>query len=181
MKKLIIIVLISLLSVVVVAANGNDDQGQPNDPDNNERANACYEGGSMEDANCSTEWEWVCGWHLIRWETDGSYDLPATCAILLPPAPVSETTTVTISCTRPDFFYSSDELEDTPSVLTIGSTSFTDACGNPITGTVQIISNVYEQSPGIYVCDTGGLTYEVRVVWSGPTGHTEYYTGNCLL
>jgi hypothetical protein len=89
MKKLLYIVLLMLsLSVAVQAL---DDQGNPNDPTINERANACYEDGSMA-GKCDTQWEWEAGWYLIRFEYGliSREDFPAQYAILLPPLPVEE-------------------------------------------------------------------------------------------
>lgn len=64
---------------------GTDDLGNPNDPNKNERANACFEGGTMA-GKCDSEWAWTCGWYLIRYEA-GIFSravFPDTCAILLP-------------------------------------------------------------------------------------------------
>jgi len=179
MKKLIIIVFIALLSVFMVVADGVDDRGQPNDPDTNDRANACYEGGSMEHAGCSTEWEWVCGWHLIRWEADGSYDMPVTCRILLPPE--LETSQTVLSCIPADSHFSSDEIEDTGVITTSPLPPFpTDLCGNSMALIINFVGNVYATGFDFY-CDTGGSPYELRFIWTGVEGsYTEYYTGNCL-
>lgn len=188
MKKLLILIFITLLSVASVSADGFDDQGQPNDPTTNERANACFEGGSMEDANCTTDWEWICGWHLIRWENDMSYVMPATCQILIPPPPpvaVSEPAVVVpaVGCmiTTPDFYENRDEMPGGV-VLVITSPSFINSCGDVMTPTVQLVSNVSQSVPSnIYVCDTVGLPYEIRVIWSSVSGSfTEFRTGNCV-
>lgn len=45
LKRTILTMLIMLFSVVLVSADGVDDQGNPNDPDVNNRANACFYGG----------------------------------------------------------------------------------------------------------------------------------------
>ena len=93
----LIIALFALLSLTLVAtASGIDDEGNPNDPNLNNRANACFEGGSLE-GRCDTididengsvdeweiEWHYVCGWYLIRYE-NGLIDqsnLPDGCKI----------------------------------------------------------------------------------------------------
>ncbi|MEQ8674927.1 MAG: hypothetical protein RLP44_03840 [Aggregatilineales bacterium] len=62
----VITIVLSLLVFGVVFA-GFDDEGNPNDPRINERANACYEGGTLE-GKCSTEAEWQAGWYLIRYQ-----------------------------------------------------------------------------------------------------------------
>jgi len=75
------VVILLLASFAVFAAGGVDDRGNPNDPATNERANACFEGGSM-DGKCTTtdidengsveeweiDWHFECGWYLIRYE-----------------------------------------------------------------------------------------------------------------
>jgi hypothetical protein len=88
-----------VLSSIVVLAVGFDDEGNPNDPTVNERANACYETGSME-TKCGNndwnkngvvdsyeiQWDWTCGWYLIRFEYElvSREDFPTQCSILLP-------------------------------------------------------------------------------------------------
>jgi hypothetical protein len=84
---------------VSLADTGLDDQGNPNDPAVNARANACYPGGAME-GKCDTEWEWTCGWYLIRYNA-GMYSrsqVPATCASLLPPVLKGAKTYPTVGC-----------------------------------------------------------------------------------
>jgi len=82
-KNVTTAMIISLLAITVLANNqtGEDDQGNPNDPGINERANACFEYGTMENS-CNTtdinengsvedwevEWMWTCGWYKIRAE-----------------------------------------------------------------------------------------------------------------
>jgi hypothetical protein len=67
--------------VVVGALMAQDDRGNVNDPGFNERANACFAGGSLE-GKCHTtdadfdgdiddldiEYMWWCGWYKIRVE-----------------------------------------------------------------------------------------------------------------
>jgi hypothetical protein len=81
MKTRWLIVVATLILVVVGAIMAQDDQGQVNDPGFNERANACFAGGSLE-GKCHTtdadrdgdidqldvEFMWWCGWYLIRVE-----------------------------------------------------------------------------------------------------------------
>jgi hypothetical protein len=84
-KKLLPIFVLCLLAVGVLAQEGVDDEGNPNNPNENDRANACYSGGTME-GKCDTEWEWVCGWYMIRFDA-GLFtreEIPFTCAVLLP-------------------------------------------------------------------------------------------------
>jgi hypothetical protein len=59
--------LIAVAATIVIAEKGFDDQGNVNDPRVNPRANACYEGGSLE-GKCDTDIEWIAGWYLIRYE-----------------------------------------------------------------------------------------------------------------
>jgi hypothetical protein len=67
MLRRISIVIAVLIFASLVSADdaGFDDHGNPNDPRINERANACYEGGTMED-RCRIEFDWQVGWYLIR-------------------------------------------------------------------------------------------------------------------
>lgn len=87
-----------------------DDQGNPNDPALNERANACFAGGSLEgkchttdaDANgviddLDVAFMWWCGWYIIRAEQgllraedtpEGCYFEPAPVATGCPEFPV---------------------------------------------------------------------------------------------
>lgn len=101
-SRVLIIVITLLIFGCLVSAL--DDEGNPNDPTVNDRANACYEDGSMA-GKCDTEWEWNCGWYIIRFEY-GIFEranVIATCASLLPPEdvvtmlPESETELVTPS------------------------------------------------------------------------------------
>lgn len=93
LKKLILLIYIAfLIGTVVIAQTGLDDQGKPNDPNENERANACYEGGSMED-KCDTDWEWMCGWYIIRLDPQNEAsraEFPPACINLLPPQIIVE-------------------------------------------------------------------------------------------
>lgn len=88
--KILFLCGILALSLAITFADGFDDQGNPNDPNENESANACFEEGSM-DGKCVTNWEWECGWYLIRFEYGllSREDFPAGCASLLPPLPLS--------------------------------------------------------------------------------------------
>jgi hypothetical protein len=92
LKRLLITLALLSLSFSAVLALGTDDEGNPNDPNVNERANACFGDGSME-GKCDTDWEWECGWHLIRFEYEltSREDFPTKCASLLPPIPEGET------------------------------------------------------------------------------------------
>lgn len=82
--------LIAIVGVFFTLADGFDDRGNPNDPATNERANACFEGGSMA-RKCIQEWEWTCGWYIIRIDDDLMTvdDLPPYCNILVDYAPVT--------------------------------------------------------------------------------------------
>jgi hypothetical protein len=84
-KKLFFVLLVLSFSVLVFAL---DDQGNPNDPTINERANACYEDGSMA-GKCLTAWDWEGGWYLIRFQSGliSRENFPLQFVILLPPLP----------------------------------------------------------------------------------------------
>lgn len=102
------IVGLSAVIILLFVANSltQENTDSSNHPDNNEDANACYEGGTMagrcnDDSNGDgivsqeeIDWAWRCGWYLIRYET-GIYErdeLPADCIILLPRENIGETT-----------------------------------------------------------------------------------------
>jgi hypothetical protein len=86
--RLIILGLICglLFTIGVVMAQENvDDEGNPNNPNISERANACFDGGSMA-GKCDSDWEWNCGWYLIRFEYGifSRDNFPTQCGSLLP-------------------------------------------------------------------------------------------------
>jgi hypothetical protein len=96
LKKLLIVLLVLSFSFLAFAL---DDQGNPNDPHTNDRANACYEDGSMA-GKCDTDWEWEAGWYLIRFEAGmiSREDFPAQYAILLPPLPGETNSHTFVGC-----------------------------------------------------------------------------------
>jgi hypothetical protein len=70
LRRLVLTLLaITVMSGVVMAQSGLDDEGNPNDPRMNERANACYDGGSLA-GKCDTQVEWDAGWYLIRYQNN---------------------------------------------------------------------------------------------------------------
>ena len=85
------IMILILSSLLVLAEDGFDDQGDVNDPTDNDRANACYEGGSM-DGKCDEEVEWQAGWYLIRYEFGmlTREEVPGWVVWVLPPEIVPE-------------------------------------------------------------------------------------------
>lgn len=91
MSILVAVVLTFAFTVLLVVADGTDDRGNQNDPTVNERANACYEGGSME-GKCSSTIEWQAGWYLIRYEYGllSRDEIPAWVIWVLPPEVVPE-------------------------------------------------------------------------------------------
>jgi hypothetical protein len=69
MKRLgMILVFLLLTAFAVSAQDSTDDAGNLNDPLVNERANACYEGGSWEGKCGDDEYLWIAGWYYIRLE-----------------------------------------------------------------------------------------------------------------
>lgn len=78
-----------ILGIVFLLHDGIDDDGMPNIPLFNERANACYGGGSLS-GTCVTEADWQCGWAWIRLENGliPREDLPQECHALLSAADV---------------------------------------------------------------------------------------------
>lgn len=79
-------IILALAVITTLGVMAEDDEGNPNDPRENERANACYEGGVMED-KCDTNWEWTCGWYVIRYNYQmiGEEGVPETCESLITP------------------------------------------------------------------------------------------------
>jgi len=111
MKRLIPLILIFVLATFsALAADGVDDRGNPNNPEVNDRANACFDGGSMAGKCDSTDidgdgeieqgevdWHYTCGWFMIRFE-EGLFtreEIPLTCLSLLPSEPKPEPQEVT--------------------------------------------------------------------------------------
>lgn len=92
MRKLIfLLMMIGILSLSVVSTLAQED----NDPNTNPDANACLAGGSME-GKCNNDadgdgvvtdeeidWQWTCGWYLIRFEHGLLPGIPEDCAILI--------------------------------------------------------------------------------------------------
>lgn len=69
-RKWFWLMLVAVLLLPLLFAHAQesvDDQGNPNDPAVNPRANACYAGASM-DGKCHEEIDWIAGWYLIRFE-----------------------------------------------------------------------------------------------------------------
>ena len=107
----ITVISVVILSVFVVMAYtpGFDDQGNFNDPAINPRANACYDGGTME-GKCDTEWEYNAGWYLIRFEYGiiTRNNFPAEYASVLPslvqitPAGMPTSTALNTATSLPD-------------------------------------------------------------------------------
>jgi hypothetical protein len=82
---LIIYVLVMVLGgAVLLLHDGIDDEGVPNIPLINERANACYSGASLS-GRCETDEDWQCGWAWIRLENNliTRDTFPEECATLL--------------------------------------------------------------------------------------------------
>lgn len=108
-------VYLSLISIILLGMSITvqaqvDDLGNLNDPNTNERANACFQGGSLE-GKCNididndsvvslaeTTWAWECGWYLIRFEYGllTRENFPAFCSILLPSEANAEDTNALI-------------------------------------------------------------------------------------
>lgn len=87
MKRVLLLILVFAL-LIPIGITTAQEPGTKAD-------NACYEGGSMA-GKCDTEWEWVCGYYLARWESAGGWNTPnnlfnSACISLLPPPPVAGT------------------------------------------------------------------------------------------
>jgi hypothetical protein len=79
------IIVCLIVAGIVLAIPGYDDRGVVNDPNVNERANACYEGSSLE-GKCDTQVMWDAGWYLIRYQYGllGRGDIPEIYHWILP-------------------------------------------------------------------------------------------------
>lgn len=77
-------IIVLIIGLAILLHDGLDDDGLPNLPLFNERANACYAGGSLA-GSCATETDWQCGWAWIRLENGmiTRDDLPQECHHLL--------------------------------------------------------------------------------------------------
>lgn len=90
MKRIVLVLLLIVVLVmsfaIIKAADSVDDQGNPNDPAVNDRANACYTGGSLE-GKCDSDLLWAAGWYLIRFEHGmiTRHDFPGLYVWVLPP------------------------------------------------------------------------------------------------
>jgi hypothetical protein len=137
-KKILLLLFVLSFSVLIFAL---DDQGNPNDPNVNERANACYEDGSMA-GKCNMDWEWEAGWYLIRFEFGliSREEFPPRFQHLLPALPVENRTgnggtvpTATFTPGKNCQYRGSAEYVDfgTGNYLPIGSPIYMDAnCAN---------------------------------------------------
>lgn len=95
----LLLVLAMLVGSISAFASGYDDRGVVNDPHENDRANACFDEATLEN-RCDTtdldedgdveqwekDWMWVCGWYLIRYESDmiTRDGFPSICEWVLP-------------------------------------------------------------------------------------------------
>ena len=88
-KQILIMCVVMLMTSIFTVAL--DDEGNPNNPTVNDRANACYEDGSMAN-KCDTDWEWKCGWHLIQFEYNLTTrdEFPSWCISIIPPETLPE-------------------------------------------------------------------------------------------
>jgi len=156
MKRFLPIVLILIFATVLVQAE--DDMGNVNDPGENDRANACYDDGSLA-YKCDTDWEWECGWYLIRFEYDSlSRDnFPDWCASLLPP--IEENSTEVEGC-RPHL----------GSYLYFGSGNYL-ASGAPTYSDARC-TNAYSNINSDLVYAPGGST-EATAICVANSSHTD--------
>lgn len=83
MNRMLKVCMVMTLVVVVLLPLG------PVQAQNAAEDNACYAGGTLA-GKCDTEWEWVCGWYLARWEAAGGWakfgnSIVDWCSSILPP------------------------------------------------------------------------------------------------
>ncbi len=86
MKKLSLLAIILLLTIGGIPAVSADEPLPETAEDN-----WCYPGGDWDDGRCVTNWHWVCGWYMARYEA-GKLSRPQIldmCKHLLPSLPQS--------------------------------------------------------------------------------------------
>lgn len=163
LKRTILTMLIMLFSVVLVSADGVDDQGNPNDPNVNDRANACYTDGAMAD-KCDTPWEWICGWHVIRLDAQDEASraaFPPACTSLLPAyieyvPPVTAPSTPSIGCVQVTNIPSSIDFGG--GYWLTGNVTFYQSADCTITPGVAVWNLVYAPAPfdALTLCNLNG-------------------------
>ena len=128
-RSILLFVMLLITSLVVFAS---DDKGNPNEPADNDRANACYEDGSMA-GKCDTQWEWECGWYLIRFESGmiSPDTFPAGCGSVLP---LDVVTAPSIGCQ----LFTGTYVFFTGNFLPTGTTTYTDAACTIPSGTTGL-------------------------------------------
>ena len=116
LKKTFFITIVMLIILVITSMLifAKDDRGNSNDPTSNERANACYDDGSMA-GKCDTELEWQAGWYLIRFEHGliERDDFPDWLVWVLPPEPlpgIMSPVTSPLTATCPSVVFSCNQL-----------------------------------------------------------------------
>ncbi|MGB7338367.1 MAG: hypothetical protein WBC91_05700 [Phototrophicaceae bacterium] len=82
---IMVIVCLVVSSLLVIADDSFDDEGNPNDPTINIRANACFDEGSLA-GKCDSDLMWTAGWYLIRLEQGifSAEDIPSFLWWILP-------------------------------------------------------------------------------------------------
>lgn len=159
MKRLLVVLMITIFATLVVHAE--DDQGNVNDPGENDRANACYEDGSMA-GKCETDWEWECGWYFIRFEY-GSLsrdNFPGWCASLLP-AIVEDDASALLPGAGCTAYLGEYIFFGSGNFLPAGTAQFSDASCTTPSGNNTLIAVVYSTTgtPGATaICVSNGFT-----------------------
>jgi hypothetical protein len=107
MKKLLLICLVIFMALPLLAQE-DAEEAEPFTRADNE----CYAGGTMEGrcnqdvdgdgivSQAETDWAWNCGWYMARYN-DGELsrgEVPAWCAILLPPLSEHDTVHSAANC-----------------------------------------------------------------------------------
>ncbi len=159
MRRMFFVLIFVIFCTAIV--NANDDAGNVNDPAENDRANACYEDGSLA-GKCDTDWEWTCGWYLIRFEygSISREEFPGGCASLLPPIIEDEPDTALPSGPGCQLFTGSYVLF-TGNFLAAGATTYSDAtCLTP--SGITLVPSVY--APGgvaaaTVICNNHGFAF----------------------
>jgi hypothetical protein len=177
----LLIILVLAFSFSAALVMGSDDEGNPNDPFTNDRANACYEDGTMA-SKCDTEWEWICGWYMIRFDA-GIFtreEIPATCRVLLPGEPetvVNPATWPPAGCYYSSvydlyIFWNGNQTQNPPIEMTYDGTCATP----PHTGVGGFfLVSAANPSNAAAICTANGYNYVGEISSSADTGAWAIY------
>jgi len=166
MKRIVILSLLALITILsfsaIKAADSVDDHGNLNDPAINDRANACFEGGSLE-GKCDSDLLWQAGWYLIRFEHGllTRADFPRWLIWSLPPEIKAKVTA------------GAGEVVDMTCYIQVGDAAFQYASPNVLGGANE--GDFFWKSPTYLL---NWYTPGALALWRDGTWYVGYY-GDC--